>query len=214
MAKPKNDEPRAYEVGYGKPPKHSQFQKNKPSPNPGGRPPKSKSAAAIFREEFDEPIAVKGKDGRRSRISTTRAIFKQLKQDALRGDKSARAEVFRLMREWAGATGGEMLTEAEVLARTQEQAEKKALADKLKADMVKQLEFFARAKKFGLMVAGPNGDLALSPAAAALGAYINGRSNRPPEELERQRAALLQKIDQTMADKGGCPPGADPAPQT
>jgi hypothetical protein len=206
MAKRKPTPPQDYEVGYGKPPKHSQFQKGQRSPNPGGRPRKSQSAAAIFKEEFDEPITVTGKNGRRRRISATRALFKQLKQDALRGDKTARAEVLRLMREWSGATGGEVLTEAEVLARAQEAAEKKALADKLSAEIMKQLEFFADAKKLGLVEMGPNGELQLTLVAAAVGNYVSGSRNRTAEVLERQRSAMLETIDQTIADRGGRPP--------
>ena len=36
------DEP-VYRVGYKRPPKHTQFKKGDPSPNPGGRPRKVKN---------------------------------------------------------------------------------------------------------------------------------------------------------------------------
>jgi hypothetical protein len=37
---PENNRPASYEVGYGKPPKHTQFKKGCRPPNPKGRPRK------------------------------------------------------------------------------------------------------------------------------------------------------------------------------
>jgi Family of unknown function (DUF5681) len=47
----------SYEVGYGKPPKHSQFQKGK-SGNPKGRPKGSKSASTLIAEMYSKPVTV------------------------------------------------------------------------------------------------------------------------------------------------------------
>jgi hypothetical protein len=44
-----------YEVGYGKPPKHTQFQPGQ-SGNPAGRPPKSRNLKRLVDEVLDEKI--------------------------------------------------------------------------------------------------------------------------------------------------------------
>lgn len=52
----------SYEVGYGKPPKHSQFQKGR-SGNPKGRPKKPKNLPALVLKTFGEKVVVKSPDG-------------------------------------------------------------------------------------------------------------------------------------------------------
>jgi hypothetical protein len=83
-----------YEVGHGKPPKHSQFQKGR-SGNPKGRPKKPKNLAALVLKAFGEKVVVKGPAGRQS-MTKLEAALVQLVNKALSGDIKAFREVIRL----------------------------------------------------------------------------------------------------------------------
>jgi uncharacterized protein DUF5681 len=76
-----------YEVGYGKPPRHSRFRKGR-SGNPKGRPRGSKSLATLFAEALDETVVVK-EDGRRRAITKREAIVKQLVNRSAGADLAA-----------------------------------------------------------------------------------------------------------------------------
>lgn len=76
-----------YEVGYGKPPKHTQFKPGQCG-NPRGRPKKSKDVNALIQAELDEVIPAK-EGGREKRITKREAIIKQLVNRAITGDSKA-----------------------------------------------------------------------------------------------------------------------------
>jgi Family of unknown function (DUF5681) len=73
-----------YEVGYGRPPKHSQFKPGR-SGNPKGRPPKSKNVDTLIKSELDATVTIK-EGGRELRITKREAIVKQFVNSALKGD--------------------------------------------------------------------------------------------------------------------------------
>ena len=73
----------SYEVGNGKPPKHTQFQKGK-SGNPKGRPKGSKNLKTLIREEFLKPVTVVEK-GKSTKMPRIRAIVRKITVDALTG---------------------------------------------------------------------------------------------------------------------------------
>ena len=83
------------EVGYMKPPKHSQFKKGQ-SGNPRGQSRAARSSATVFREALGEKVAVT-ENGRRRRITKREAMFKQLVNRAAQGDPKATQTVLRLM---------------------------------------------------------------------------------------------------------------------
>jgi len=62
-----------YKVGYGKPPKASQFKRGK-SGNPRGRPKGSLRLATDLAAELGEQITVR-EDGRSRRVSKQRALI-------------------------------------------------------------------------------------------------------------------------------------------
>ena len=72
-----------YEVGYGKPPRHSQFPKGA-SGNPSGRPKKPSGFEAKFLKELDSPLPIT-EDGKRKIITKGEGIGKQLINKALKG---------------------------------------------------------------------------------------------------------------------------------
>jgi hypothetical protein len=76
-----------YEVGYGKPPRHTQFQKGQ-SGNPNGRPRGTKRLATLLNKALGQTVVV-NEHGRQRRITMLEAIFAQLVTKAARGDHRA-----------------------------------------------------------------------------------------------------------------------------
>ena len=65
-----------YEVGYGKPPRHTRFAKGQ-SGNPRGRPCGAKNFNTLLEEALDETVTVTENGGRR-KVSKRQAIVTQL----------------------------------------------------------------------------------------------------------------------------------------
>ena len=82
----------SYEVGYGKPPKNSQFKKGV-SGNPKGRPKKAPDFYAELMKASRSFITVND-NGKRIRISKLRGIVMQLMNKALTGDIRAMRILF------------------------------------------------------------------------------------------------------------------------
>ncbi len=76
-----------YEVGYGKPPHHTQFQKGT-SGNAKGRTKGAKNLKTDLVEELQEQVLIK-EGGKRKAVSKQRAMIKSLMAMAVRGDTRA-----------------------------------------------------------------------------------------------------------------------------
>lgn len=76
-----------YEIGYGKPPKNSQFKPGQ-SGNKKGRPKGSKNSYSIIKEILDQKITIK-ENGKEIRISKKAAIFVQFINKTIKGDNKS-----------------------------------------------------------------------------------------------------------------------------
>ncbi len=99
MKKPKKPAANAsgsdYEVGYGKPPRHTRFQPGR-SGNPRGRPKGTNNLKTDLMEELGEKILVR--EGEHSRrVSKQRAVVKSVVNRALKGDARLNAQLISMM---------------------------------------------------------------------------------------------------------------------
>lgn len=76
-----------FDVGYGKPPKHTQFKPGK-SGNPKGRAAGTKNLKTELSEELSEKMLIK-EGGNPKKVSKQRAMLKALIAKAVHGDTKA-----------------------------------------------------------------------------------------------------------------------------
>ena len=93
-----------YEVGYGKPPRHTRFKTGEASANPRGRPRKNLAASLI--EGLNKKVVVT-ENGRRRKIAVREAITSQLINKSATADLRAIKMLLDLIKDaerQAGAT--------------------------------------------------------------------------------------------------------------
>lgn len=88
---------KAYHVGYGKPPKRTQFQKGR-SGNPGGRPKGTANFATMLRRALFETVIVNER-GQKKRMKKIEVALRQQINKAAAGDARALRLVTQLLRE-------------------------------------------------------------------------------------------------------------------
>jgi hypothetical protein len=94
-----------YQVGYGKPPRHTQFAKGQ-SGNPRGRPSGSKNLATLVSEALNEMVIVT-EDGGRRKITKREAMIKQLVNRSAKADWRAIKILLDILREIESKTPSE-----------------------------------------------------------------------------------------------------------
>lgn len=90
-----------YEVGYGKPPRDTQFKPGR-SGNSAGHVKGSKNLKTDLAEELSEQITLR-EGGRVIRISKRRALVKSAVALGIKGDPRAQAKAFELLLKLFGA---------------------------------------------------------------------------------------------------------------
>ena len=86
-----------YEVGYGKPPKNTQFQKGQ-SGNAKGRPSKTKNTLTILTTELDKTVVLK-ENGKEVKLTKRQAMLRHMVNKAVQGDSKAMFFVFNQLLE-------------------------------------------------------------------------------------------------------------------
>ena len=97
-----------YEVGYAKPPKHTQFKKDQ-SGNPKGRPKGRKNIRTIVKDVLDRTVTIT-ENGRTRRIKFLEAFVRQLAVKALSGSTRDQMMLLKMINDYAP----ELLKEAEL----------------------------------------------------------------------------------------------------
>ena len=100
--------PSDYKVGYGKPPRGTQFLSGK-SGNPKGRPKGSKNIATLFNQITLQLIQVK-ENGRTKTMTRLEAVLLQMTNRALSGDPRTMREFVQFSRLFQEAESNEPRT--------------------------------------------------------------------------------------------------------
>ena len=85
-----------YEVGYGKPPRHTRFKRGAASANPRGRPRKNLAASLV--EALNKKVVVT-ENGRRRKIAVREAITSQLINKSATADLRAIKMVLDMIKD-------------------------------------------------------------------------------------------------------------------
>src|SRR6516164_8302926 len=85
-----------YQIGYGKPPRHSRFKQGEPSANPRGRPRKNMTALLV--DGLNKKVTVT-ENGRRRKVTLREAITSQLINQSASADLRATKMLLDLIKD-------------------------------------------------------------------------------------------------------------------
>lgn len=84
-----------YNVGYGRPPKHTQFRPGQ-SGNPKGRPKRDKSLTSLLAAILSETMSIV-ENGKERRVSRLEALARTIAARAIKGDVKAMGTLLSLV---------------------------------------------------------------------------------------------------------------------
>ena len=128
-----DDDDDAYQVGYGKPPKHTRFKKGQ-SGNPKGRP----RGARGFKTDLEDVLNAKVKvvkDGRPKTVTSQQAVLMRSIEKALKGEPRAMDRVLSMAAEHSAEKEAQSAeralsgTDDDILARYLEDFRRTAQSD-------------------------------------------------------------------------------------
>ncbi|MBX3482411.1 DUF5681 domain-containing protein [Phenylobacterium sp.] len=120
-----------YEIGKGKPPVATRFQKGR-SGNPSGRPKGSVSLVADLEAELRSEVTVT-ENGRELTLTKQRLFVKSVVSRAVKGDRHATQQMIDLMARTMGVTTEPEAAEQPLTAEDQE------VLDAFKAELAQRL---------------------------------------------------------------------------
>jgi len=109
---------RPYTVGFGKPPKRTQFREGQ-SGNPSGRPKGKKNLATVVERELQEKVII-NENGQRRTITKLEAAIKQVVNKAAGGDLVALRQLHALVRSGEETAVEEPQQEKEIVRENDE----------------------------------------------------------------------------------------------
>ena len=84
-----------YEIGYGKPPERTRFQKGR-SGNPSGRPKGGRNNRSVVREVIDRKVSLR-ENGRTRRVTVFEALVESMVSKALHGSMNDQIKLIQLI---------------------------------------------------------------------------------------------------------------------
>ncbi len=103
LAEPAETGSADYEVGYGKPPKATQFKKGQ-SGNSRGRAKGSRNTRTIFEEESQKRVPVT-ENGKTQKLSKRELVLKSIINKAAKGDEKAQVKFLKLDERFSASPG-------------------------------------------------------------------------------------------------------------
>lgn len=163
-----------YEVGWGRPPKHTQFKKGQKSANPRGRPRGSKNRNDIEKLLDQKIVAGHDERGRPITRKLRDLINRALVQAGVKGDLKA----IRMIKEYEFRYAQMCRAEEPDADRLRTEMEKAEERKILSAKLVTEITLLSDLKHFGIVETGKDGKLVIASWAGEAAAQ-RARSGGP-----------------------------------
>ena len=131
------DDERDYEVGYGKPPRHTRFVKGQ-SGNPRGRPPGAKNMNTLLTKALNELVVVTDNGGRRM-VTKREAIVTQMVNESAGANLRATKMLIDMMKDIEKKTSAERPPEPHRFAPADEEVIK-GVRERIRGAMLQEIQ--------------------------------------------------------------------------